>query len=232
MKKHKAMLLTNGIFLLAVAVLNYFFQINQFSYTLKCICSCCFTVLGILNLVYALKNKTSSPKFYYIMAAGVVFAMLGDVFIFHNFFLGAGAFALGHICFVVAYFYLEKFTLTDLLASGVLFLIALFYLLFCPVLSFEDPVLLPICIIYAVIISAMTGKSFGLFIAKKTLFRGIVFLGSFLFFVSDLMLVLDLFAGLWAWPYHACMSLYYPSVCLLALSMLLKTIQDDTAKEQ
>ncbi len=229
MKKHKAMLLINGLFFLAVAVVNYFFQSNNFNYTLKCIGSSCFTVLGLVNLVFALKSKASCPRFYYVMTVGVVFAMLGDVFIYHNFFLGAGAFALGHICFVVAYCFLQKFTLTDLLASGVLFLIALLYLLFCPVLSFEDPMLLPICIIYAVIISAMTGKAFGLFVSKNTLFRGIVFLGSILFFLSDLMLVLDLFAGLWAWPYHACMSLYYPSVCLLAFSMLLKTIQDGSS---
>ena len=228
MKKHKTMLLANGVFFLAVAVLNYFFQINQFDYTLKCVCSCCFTVLGLLNLFYAIKNKASSPKFYYVMTIGIVFAMLGDVFIYHDFFLGAGAFALGHVCFVVAYCLLQKFTLTDLLAGSILFLGALLYLLFCPVLSFDEPILKPICIAYAVIISAMTGKSFGLFLSKRTLFHGIVFLGSFLFFISDLMLVLDLFAGLWAWPYHACMSLYYPSVCLLAFSMLLKVMEDGT----
>ena len=226
MKKHNVILLANGVGLLAVAVLNYFFQSNQFDYALKCVCSCCFTAIGLINLVYAGKTKASCPKFYYVMAAGVVFAMLGDVLIFHNFFLGAGAFALGHICFLVAYCFLQKFTPIDIIASGILFAVALSYLLFCPVLSFEDPMLQPICIVYSVIISAMTGKSFGLFLSKKSLFTGVVFGGSFLFFVSDLMLVLDLFAGLWAWPYHACMSLYYPSVCLLALSMLLKVTEE------
>lgn len=230
MKKHKTMLLANGVLFLAVAILNYFFQTNQFSYTLKCICSCCFTILGLLNLIYAIKSKASCSKFYYIMAAGVVFAMLGDVFIFHNFFLGAGAFALGHICFLIAYIFLQKITRTDLIVSGCFFILTLLYLLFCPVLSFDDPMLLPVCIIYAGIISTMTGKAFGLFLSKKTLFSGIVFLGSFIFFISDIMLVLDLFAGLWAWPYHACMALYYPSVCLLAFSMLLKVMQEDTAK--
>jgi len=231
MKNHKLMILANGILLLAVAILNYFFQSNQFDYTLKCVTSCCFTVLGLLNLFYALKTKASTPKFYYVMASGVVFAMLGDVFIFHNFFLGAGAFALGHVCFLIAYCVLQKkFSRIDFVASSVLFVVALLYLLFCPVLTFEDPMLQPICIVYSIIISAMTGKSFGLFLSKKTLFSGVVFFGSFIFFVSDLMLVLDLFAGLWTWPYHACMALYYPSVCLLAFSMLLKVMQDDTAK--
>lgn len=232
MKNHKTMILVNGFFLLAVAVLNYLFQSNQFSYTLKCICSLCFTALGLLNLIYALKNKTSTPKFYYAVGIGVVFAMFGDVFIELSFILGAGAFAIGHICFFIAYCFLEKFKLRDLLVSGILFIGTVLYLLFCPVLTFEDPTLLPVCIIYAGIITAMTGKAFGLFSTERSLLNGVLFFGSFIFFISDLMLVLDLFAGLWAWPYHVCMALYYPSVCLLALSMLIKTIQENSSKNK
>ncbi|MBQ8798841.1 MAG: hypothetical protein IJZ55_04675 [Lachnospiraceae bacterium] len=230
MKTHKAMLLVNGIGILAVSVLNYFFQANQFDYTIKCICSSCFTVFGLLNLVYALKRKASCPKFYWTMGTGVVFAMLGDVFIYHSFILGAGAFAIGHICFFIAYCFLQKFTLTDFIPSGVLFTGALLFLLFCPVLTFDEPIFKPVCIIYAAIISAMTGKSFTLFLSKKTLFNGIVFSGSFLFFLSDLLLVLKLFADIGDWPYHGCITLYYPSVCLLALSMLLKVMEKKGAQ--
>jgi hypothetical protein len=98
------------------------------------------------------------------------------------------------------------------------------------VLTFDEPIFKPVCIIYAAIISVMTGKAFGLFLSKKTVFTGIVFSGSFLFFLSDLMLVLKLFADIGNWPYHACITLYYPSVCLLALSMLIKVMEKKGAQ--
>lgn len=226
-KQHKSMLFINLIFIAAVCIINFFFQRNNFNYTLKCSASICFTCLGLINFVYAFKSKVYIPKFYIPMTAGIIFAMLGDIFIEHGFVYGAAAFAIGHIFFAVAYCFLQKFNRTDLLASIVFFLIILCYLLLCPVLEYEPPVFQLICIAYAAIISTMTGKAMGLFLSEKNLFHGIVFAGSFLFLISDLMLVMDLFADIGTWPYHSCVSLYYPSMCLLTLSLLLKVRQDD-----
>ncbi len=48
-----------------------------------------------------------------------------DVLIAYDFIIGAATFAVGHICFVVAYCFLQKFSIRDLIPSGILFLGAL-----------------------------------------------------------------------------------------------------------
>ena len=68
----------------------------------------------------------------------------------------------------------------------------------------------------------MLGKAIGNLIHAPCLYTATVAVASGLFFFSDLMLVLDWFIGLWSWTDHACMGTYYPALCLLALSMLLR----------
>jgi len=69
----------------------------------------------------------------------------------------------------------------------------------------------------------MIGKAVGNFICEKNAVTGTIAAASILFFFSDLMLVFDWFIGLWSWTDHACMGTYYPALCLLALSMQLKS---------
>lgn len=123
-----------------------------------------------INLASAIKTKAQGLNFYVLMALGLVFSMLGDVFIAFHFVAGTASFAVGHIFFVVAYSTLQNVKALDLLASGVLFLTGLLFLLFFPHLSFDVPVFRIVCIVYALIISAMFGKSFLTFHKTKTPF--------------------------------------------------------------
>ena len=66
-------------------LLNYFYQINNFDFTLKCVCSSLFTGLGIVNLAYALGTKQKEKSFYISMAVALVFSLLGDIFIYYSF---------------------------------------------------------------------------------------------------------------------------------------------------
>lgn len=218
----KIMLAVNAVIIAAIFILNYFYQSNGFDFTLKCICSGAFALLGIVNLCYALAARKTNLKFYVSMALGLVLAMLGDVLIGYDFIIGAATFALGHICFVIAYCFMRKMQKLDLTISGIVFLGAAVFLLFCPLLTFEVPVFKVVCVIYALIISLMLGKAIGNFIKEKDSVTGIIALASALFFFSDLMLVFDWFIGLWDWTSEACMGTYYPALCLLALSMCLK----------
>lgn len=220
--KKKIMLGVNAAIISAIFVLNYFYQSNGFDFTLKCICSGSFALLGILNLCYALAEKQKDKRFYIAMTLGLVLACLGDVLIGYDFIVGAATFALGHICFVAAYCFMRKLSKLDLIISGVLFLGALIFLLFCPLLNFEVPVFQLVCIVYALIISLMLGKAISNYIKEKNAVTGIIAVASALFFFSDLMLVFDWFIGLWSWTSHACMGTYYPALCFLALSMFLK----------
>ena len=65
----------------------------------------------------------------------------------------------------------------------------------------------------------MLGKSIGNLIKNYSIKNLIISIGSLLFFVSDLMLVLNGFLGVGNWASYTCIALYYPALSLLALSM-------------
>ena len=223
--KNKIMFAVNSVMISAIFVMNYFYQSNGFDFTLKCICSGSFALLGIINLCYAFATQQKDKKFYVGMALGLILAFLGDVLIGYDFIVGAATFALGHICFVIAYCFMQKMQKLDYVISGVLFTGCLIFLLFCPLLNFEVAIFRVVCIVYALIISTMLGKALGNFIREKNLVNGTIAAASILFFFSDLMLVFDWFIGLWSWTDHACMGTYYPALCFLALAMCLKSIK-------
>ena len=220
------MLAVNTVMISAIFILNYFYQSNGFDFMLKCICSGSFTLLGIINLCYAFVTKQKDKKFHVGMTLGLILAFLGDVLIGYDFIVGAATFALGHVCFVIAYCFMQKMRRLDYLISGVLFAGCLIFLLFCPLLNFEVPIFRVVCIVYALIISTMLGKALGNFVREKNLVNGTIAAASMLFFFSDLMLVFDWFIGLWNWTDHACMGTYYPALCFLAFSMYLKSRQN------
>lgn len=221
--KNKMMLAVNAVIISAIFFLNYFYQRNGFDFTLKCICSGSFALLGVMNLCYAVVSKQGNKNFYVGMTLGLLLAFLGDVLIKYDFIVGAATFALGHICFVVAYCFTFRMRPLDYMLSGTLFLGCLIFLLFCPLLTFDVAIFRIVCIVYALIISTMLGKALGNYIREKSLVNGTIALASVLFFFSDLMLVFDWFIGLWGWTSNACMGTYYPALCLLALAMHMKT---------
>lgn len=221
----------NGLLIVAVFVLNYFYQSNGFDYTLKCICSAGFALLGLINLGYAFWSKQENRRFYIAMTAGLLLAMFGDVAININFIVGAGLFAIGHVCFVIAYCFLQRVKWLELVISGIVFLGASAFLLFFPLLEFPQPIFKWVCIVYALIISLMLGKATANFIYERNMFYAIIAVGSVLFFFSDLMLVFDRFIGLWSWTNEACMATYYPALCLLAFSMYYKTRQKEQSEK-
>lgn len=226
-KTQKLMLAVNIAVISAIFVMNYFYQSNGFDFTLKCICSGSFALLGVINLVYSLAAKADNKKFYIGMSAGLILAFLGDVLIGYDFIVGAATFALGHVCFVIVYCFMQEMQKLDVIISGVLFLGCLIFLLFCPLLTFDVAIFRIVCIVYALIISTMLGKAVGNFISAKNLINGTIAVASMLFFFSDLMLVFDWFIGLWSWTDHACMGTYYPALCFLALAMCMKSINNN-----
>ena len=224
--RNKLMLALNAVMICGIFVLNYFYQSSGFDFTLKCVCSGSFALLGIFNLVYALVTKQKNRSFYTAMALGLLLAFLGDVLIGYDFIVGAATFALGHVCFVAAYCLMHRLRKLDCAIAAVLFAGCLIFLLFCPLLTFEVAVFRVVCVVYALIISTMLGKALGSFLREKNLVTGTIAGASALFFFSDLMLVFDWFIGLWSWTDHACMGTYYPALCFLALAMFLNTTKE------
>lgn len=221
----KFLLAVNALTVSAILLLNYFYQSSGFDFTLKCICSALFALLGVINLIYALVIKADNVRFYIGMSAGLILAFLGDYLIGYDFIFGAAAFALGHICFVIAYCFLHKIRYVDLLISMIFFVPGTVFLLFSPLLTFDLPIFRIVCIIYALIISLMLGKAVGNFLLERSLNSMLIALASALFLFSDLMLVFDWFIGLWSWTDNACMGTYYPALCILAFSMIIQIIK-------
>lgn len=219
------MLVLNIGIIAAICILNYFYQKHGFAFDLKCICSGLFTMLGLINLVFAWLTKKKNIRFHVGMFGGLVFAFLGDVLIGTDFLIGAAAFGIGHICFIVAYCFQQKFCVRDLYWSILIFTGSVLVLLYCPFLFFRAPSYERICIAYAFIISCMLGKAISNFLKQKTVLTALLGLAGMLFFFSDLMLLFAWFSRRFPWANHACMGTYYPALCLLALSMYVKTTE-------
>ena len=64
----------NTAMIATILFLNYFYQSNGFDFTLKCICSGGFALLGIINLCYALITKQSNIRFQIGMSPGLILA--------------------------------------------------------------------------------------------------------------------------------------------------------------
>ena len=85
---------TNIALTLLVLVGNYFYQKMDLTYPIKLVCSGGFMLMGIINLIYALKQKSKNIKLMVIMALGMIFAFGGDFAINQEFVSGVIFFAL------------------------------------------------------------------------------------------------------------------------------------------
>ena len=211
----------NIIITLVVLIGNIFYQGLGFSYPLKIVCSSGFAITGIINYAYATR-KIEEKRILSFMALGLIFAFLGDVAINPNFILGVIFFALGHVFFVDSYLIYKPLHKWDILLCLGLGVFSISFILCFPYILFEVSVLKYVVLVYACIISVMVGKSVGNAICEKSIFTCMIMLGSILFFISDMMLLLAWFSKIEGrWTSHVCMATYYPALCLLAGSMVL-----------
>ena len=206
--------------LLALLVIGDVCYINYGGLWLKAVTSLLFVVTGIVNLVYIIKTKKGNIKFSITMSVGLFVAMAGDIVLNLHFIGGAVLFALGHVIFYIAYTFIEKFKLINLVYSACVFVPALGILIFVPVLNYGGVFMQIICIIYTLIISLMVGKAISIFVREKNLFTFLLMIGSFLFFFSDAMLLFDQFSSVSIIFGILCLATYYPAELLLAHSIL------------
>ena len=157
------------------------------------------------------------------MTIGLFVTMLADIILNLEFMIGAIVFALGHICYIFAYIQIQKFTTKDLIAPICIFIPATLIITLVPLFNFGGIVMEIVCIIYALIISCMVGKSIANSIKEKTLSNIIITIGSILFFISDFMLLFSQFADVPRIFGVLCLATYYPAQAVLAFSILNKT---------
>ena len=230
-KAIKIMLVINILSIVTIFYHNYIYQSTGYKMELKVTCSVMFATLGITNFLFSIITKQSNLKFYIFMSIGLALACFGDYLILFDFVDGAISFALGHIAFVVAYCFLDNINKFDLLIGSGLFIACLIFLLYCASQTNVELAIKIVCIIYALIISIMVGKSIGNFIQDRNAATMTIALSSILFFFSDLMLVLGWFVKTLDWADDVCLATYYPALSFLAFSMLLMTFNKSSFKK-
>ena len=208
----------NALLILAVLIEDVFFILKG-TLLIKSITSACFVLLGALNLYFAFKNKAENKKFCILMLVGLFFAMLGDILLEIEFIVGALLFAVGHVFYFIAYCHLLPFKWKDLIYGAAIFVPATLFIVLAPIFDFGGTLMELVCVFYAVIISCMVGKSISNVVKEKSLLTILLLVGSFLFFFSDLMLLLNVFGNMPRVIGVLCLATYYPAECVLAFAI-------------
>lgn len=214
----KSVVLTNYL-LLAVLIL---FTIGYDALHLlpfKWLASTSFVILAIVNFLYVKKHNAEKIKVAMLMLIGMIMAMGGDVSINFNFIVGAVVFAMGHIFYWITYCAIEKIRKSDLLLTLGLLLAILALLFLTPIFNFGDVATAMVATAYCVIISMMTAKGVMNVCRCKTKTNIFFACGSVMFLISDLMLVLNLFANTSDITFILCHSIYFPGQWVLAHGM-------------
>lgn len=190
---------------------------------LKGSASACFTAVALVNLAYCFKNG-AKKTFPVLMAIGCIVAMAGDVVIYNTaeiwFISGAALFAVAHVLYVAAYYTVCGFCPVDLIVSAIIFVPSGLFITLAPIFDFGGALMETVCVVYALILSLMVGKALA-DLRQKTAFSVVIAVGSVLFFVSDLMLLINMFSSVHVLPRILCLATYYPAQFLLAFSLVL-----------
>ncbi len=219
----KVSYILNSIFL-ALILIGDICYITFGGTWLKGLTSAMFVLLAIFNLIFAIKLKKCNLKFSCLLLTGLVFAMLGDILLNIHFKTGAILFAVGHVCFFISYLFRVKFSWWDILCGAIIFVPSMLFILLAPIFDFGGVLMEIICIVYALIISLMVGKAVSNLIRQRNLLNLIIVIGSVLFFISDLMLLLNVFGGLPKFVDVLCLITYYPAEFLLAHAIIVPAL--------
>ncbi len=198
---------------------------NNYQLWLKALTAAGFVATGGVNFIHALllKKKKSFPLLAFL---GLVLCMAGDIILFKNFILGAAVFVFGHIAYIAAYCALKKVCVTDIIVTALTVAVSLAFILLYPAFNFGGAVMTAVAVVYALVISVMLGKALSNFITQSSVLNLLVFVGSLLFFVSDIALAFNMFGGSPAWSNTLCLFTYFPGQCVIALSIYFHNTAD------
>lgn len=178
-----------------------------------------FVLMGLLNLLYAKYRAPKNFRFLLWIEAGLVLGMCADVLLECWMILGILSFALGHICYLIGFYTLEKPKWKDLIILLPATLISVYVAAGMPYVQIDDPVIQKFAIVYAIIIGCMLGKSIVNIRIRKSTFLWLLLLGSVMFWFSDVMLAINMFGPGGRVTWVLCSYVYWPAQNLLAHSM-------------
>lgn len=216
----RSIVFLNLILLAVIITLDVIFILSP-SLVLKSVTSACFVLGGIINAAYALKCG-DNKKFSSFMLIGLVFAMVGDIVNYNPadlyFITGTALFALAHVFYIIAYYCMQRFRLTDIIIAVCIFIPSALFIKLAPIFDFGGALMEVVCVIYALILSLMVGKALSN-LRSRSAVSIIIAVGSVLFFISDLSLLLNMFGKIRTIPRILCLATYYPAQFLLAFAV-------------
>ena len=178
-----------------------------------------FVALGLTNVVFARKACIPDRKILRWILSGLILGMLADVLLGPAFLLGVVSFALGHTCYLIAFFRLEKPCRRDLLWVLPCMAVSLILCFCTPFIRVEDPVMRGFLGIYCLILGTMLGKALSNYLAEKNTFRLVLLVGAGLFWFSDMMLGIDMFGKSSRLTWILCSYNYWPAQAITAHAM-------------
>jgi uncharacterized membrane protein YhhN len=186
------------------------------------------TVLSCLFIIAAVLQPHPLPAFFYILLVGLIFCLGGDVFLAlpqeKMFLCGLVSFLLGHVCYVLGFFYaaeLNPWTWGGS-AAGLAVSSPVFFWLRPHLGSMLVPV-----IAYVVVITAMVIGAFTVFgdTGLNLTGRIMVLFGAVSFYLSDLFVARDRFLKTEFTNRLLGLPLYYAGQFLLAFSVAYVRLQ-------
>lgn len=190
----------------------------------------CFFLLGCINTWYLLKYTRRRRSFALTMLAGLFLGFLADIVLQLHFLGGAAIFAVGHVCYVAAYCRLLSRGGGDCLCCLKIVAPVAALVLFLPVLEYGTSFMQGVVLVYAVVISLMTGKAWSNYRRSPSLLTKWLLIGSALFFFSDFMLLFAYFTDIGRIANILCLITYYPGQAILAGTIFLFADSTNTGK--
>lgn len=180
------------------------------------------TVLSCLFIVTAVVQPHSNSGYYYLLLIGLFFCLGGDIFLAlpqeRMFLLGLVSFLLGHVFYVLGFFYIADLNqwaligaVTSLIVSGVVFTWLRPHL---------GTMLGPV-IVYIIVITVMVVGAWTIFGDSRFSLSGrfLVFIGALSFYISDIFVARDRFLKSEFGNRLLGLPLYYLGQFLLAFSV-------------
>lgn len=180
------------------------------------------TILSGLFILSAVLQPHPLPAYFYILLTGLIFGLGGDVFLAlpreKMFLFGLVSFLLGHVCYVLCFFYVADLNPWTWAGSAVGLAVSglVFFWLRPHLGSMRMPV-----IAYIVVITAMVIGAFSVFgdTGLNLTGRLMVLLGAVSFYFSDLFVARDRFLRTEFFNRLLGLPLYYAGQFLLAYSV-------------
>lgn len=175
--------------------------------------SAAFVLSGSYSAFWALR-KHRHRSFALCMEMAFLLSMAGDILLASSFLRGMIAFSMAHVLLLCAFLRLQRPRWREILCV-LPFLLVMLSLM--PRLSMGR--LTAPCLVYATLLSCMTGKALAVFFRRPSVASFLLLVGASLFFVSDLALALSFFGQGGKTTDLVCLWTYFPGQQFLALSV-------------